>query len=523
MPDKKPITIACDACRRRKVKCNGLQPCNRCEGAGIACRTTSVRRKKGRQGATATVLQELRKAPARTAGPSFPPTGPSNEFVRQPRLLDPTVVQSCAEYFFARMLGTVPILLPRTFQDHVNRLDECPHSYCLVSAFCAFVFTQTGYASSLDLAHLSSTGTLGRQLLGEAMAARRHLDPFAAPTRVGITIAFLLYGCQIGLGNQRQAYYFLREATTLYTAGILDQADNGVDDDSGSLFWLLLISERAHAIRRHRPITLQVTHDSPVLHDAPTDAFRIGFRCLAELYRPFDQTFLSRWNGTDPSSSRELLIQLEEHLQQAVPADLELSDMLLADLRVSQQWLRTMIWQLATSSGFLSSAPSHPCLGFAYPLQIARDLSLATWKLSKESMETHGVGLVEKMFEITCTLTDVMACMSPTGIRSSSFDLGPQDYLKHLCTLIRALPGGETKFLSLLLAKIGQTLPSMLSLVTRHLGLPVQDAISPKEVDIGSPISLGNDWNKAFNWAEMSRIGDKTPEIEGGLEFGLGL
>jgi alpha-glucosidase len=103
---------------------------------------------------------------------------------------------------------------------------------------------QTGYASSLDPAHLSSTGRLGRQLLGEAMAARRHLDPFAAPTRVGITIAFLLYGCQIGLGNQRQAYYFLREATTLYTAGILDQADNGVDEDAGSLFWLLLISER---------------------------------------------------------------------------------------------------------------------------------------------------------------------------------------------------------------------------------------------------------------------------------------
>jgi alpha-glucosidase len=130
---------------------------------------------------------------------------------------------------------------------------------------------------------------------------------------------------------------------------------------------------------------------------------------------------------------------------------------------------------------------------------------------------------VEKMFEITCTLTDVMACMSPTGLRSSSFDLGPQDYLKHLCTLIQGLPGGETKFLPLLLAKIGQTLPSMLSLVTRHIGLPVQDVISPKEVDIGSPIALGNDWNKAFNWAEMSRIGDKTPEIEGELELGLGL
>ncbi|KAL3463515.1 hypothetical protein BJX64DRAFT_298893 [Aspergillus heterothallicus] len=517
------MTIACDGCRRRKVRCNAQQPCNRCQSAGIACRTTSVRRKKGRQGATATVLHELRQAPVTTepAPISSPQIDPgSHHFIRRPELLGPTVVQSCADYFFARMLGTVPILSPATFQSHVDRLDRCLHSYCLVSAFCAFVLTQTGYTSWHDPE--MPTPALGKSLLDEALAARRHLDPFGAPTRHGITIAFLLYGCQIGMGNQRQAYYFLREATTLYTAGMLDQADAGVEDNAGNLFWLLLISERAHAIRRHRPITLQITPDSPVLDDTQTDPFSVGFRCLADLYRPFDQSFLSRWNGTDQCSSRELLIRLEEHLQQAVPADLDLPDILAADLRVSQQWLRTMIWQLATSAGFLSSTPSHPCLGFVYPLQIARDLAMATWKLSKESMETHGVGLVEKIFEITCTLTDVMACMSPAGLRSSSFDLGPQDYLKHFCTLIHGLPGGEKKFLPLLLAKISQTLPSMLASVTRHLGLPMQDQVVSPEMDIGSPIGLRDDWYKAFNWAEMSRIGDKTPELERNVQFDPG-
>ncbi|KAL2843737.1 hypothetical protein BJY01DRAFT_248512 [Aspergillus pseudoustus] len=531
MPSNKPITIACDACRRRKVKCDGQQPCIRCGSAGLICCTTSVRRKKGRQGATATVLQELRKAPEPLhtntnnviSTPTPQSTVISNRFVRKSGLLTPNLVQSCADYFFARMLGTVPILLPTTFQSHVDRTSECLHSYCLVVAFCAFVFTQTGYTSCLDPEN--QTAGRGKPLLDEALSARRLLDPFAAPTRHGITIAFLLYGCQIGMGNQRQAYYFLREATTLYTAGMLDQADAGVDDNEGNLFWLLLISERAHAIRRHRPITLQITPDSPVLDDTQSDPSSIGFRCLAELYRPFDHMFLSRWNGTDPSSSRELLIQLEEHLQQAVPADLELPDILLADLRVSQQWLRTMIWQLATSTGFLSSTPSHPCLGFAYPLQIARDLSLATWKLSKESLETHGIGLVEKLFEITCTLTDVMACISPAGLRSSSFDIGPQDYLKHFCTLIHGLPGGQNKFLPLLLAKISQTLPSMLASVTRHLGLPVQGQPAPTDMDMdmGSPVGYRNDWYKAFEWGEVSRIGDKTPEIEGQTLFGEGL
>jgi alpha-glucosidase len=237
---KKPITTACDACRRRKVRCSAQQPCTRCQNAGITCCTTVVRRKKGRQGATATVLQELRKAPENTSSPKTAAT--YDEFNRKTGLLSPTIVQSCADYFFARMVGTVPILLPTTFQRHVDRMAECLHTYCLVIAFCAFVLTQTGYTSGHSPEAL--TASLGQHLLEEAMAARRYLDPFTAPSRHGITISFLLYGCQIGMGNQRHAYYFLREATTLYTAGMLDQPDAGVDEDAGNLFWLLLISER---------------------------------------------------------------------------------------------------------------------------------------------------------------------------------------------------------------------------------------------------------------------------------------
>jgi len=86
-------------------------------------------------------------------------------------------------------------------------------------------------------------------LIEEATEARKHLDPFADPVKRTIITAFLLYGCHIGLGNQRHAYYYLREATTLFTASALDgQASNETDDEDSStdnkLFWLLLVSER---------------------------------------------------------------------------------------------------------------------------------------------------------------------------------------------------------------------------------------------------------------------------------------
>lgn len=153
------------------------------------------------------------------------------------------------------MQGTVPILLPSSLQKQVDQSDESLHAYCLVTAFCAFVITQTGYTRDHAPWRYPENITQNQyqqRLVDEATEARRHLDPFDGAVRQSIVIAFLLYGCHIGLGNQRHAYYFLREATTLYTASALDaEAPSQTDDEdpmlAGKLFWLLLVSERYNA------------------------------------------------------------------------------------------------------------------------------------------------------------------------------------------------------------------------------------------------------------------------------------
>ncbi|OQE05111.1 hypothetical protein PENVUL_c027G10146 [Penicillium vulpinum] len=563
MPDP-PVKQACDACRRRKVKCIFPKPCEQCRAAGLVCRTSSQRQKKGRQGQTANILNELRtnelaQALVRDANISPPsaalrlrdniPTPQSLlaagrcQFSKTPGLLNLDLVDACSVYFFSRMRGTVPVLQPDSFQKQVDLADTCLHAYCLVTAFCAFVVTQTGFAaehSSLEFSREFCTKDYRNSLIEEATEARRHIDPFTDPVRQSIIIAFLLYGCHIGLGNQRHAYYFLRESTTLYTASALESQSSSAQDDedpslAGKLFWLLVVSERAHAIRRHRPITLRVTPESPQLEDDPLpNASAIGFRCLVNLFLPFDESFLGHWNGKNTTCSMESLVRLEERIRSAVPADLGLPDILMADLRVSQQWLRIMIWQLSTTAGFLSTKPTHECMDFRYPLLIAQDLCFATWKLSRQSMETHGIGLIEKVFEVACTLIDVMACLSAAGLRSSGFKLGPQDYLKHFFTLIHDLPGGRRRFLPLLLTKIGQTLPSMVDPITVHLNLqpgPLVPSSTSEESSLSIitgndssveepstelvPESMSDNWmNGNFNYAEMSRIGDKTPEID---------
>ena len=53
--------------------------------------------------------------------------------------------------------------------------------------------------------------------------------------------------------------------------------------------------------------------------------------------------------------------------------------------------------------------------------------------------------------------------MSCVPLSSQTFEPGPQEYLNQLLTLISTLRGGESRYLPLIMAKIRDTLPAILS------------------------------------------------------------
>ncbi|KFX95023.1 hypothetical protein V490_04041, partial [Pseudogymnoascus sp. VKM F-3557] len=55
------VKRACDACHRRKVKCDGLSPCRNCSSAQLACTYNAIPQKKGPKGSRAKVISELRE------------------------------------------------------------------------------------------------------------------------------------------------------------------------------------------------------------------------------------------------------------------------------------------------------------------------------------------------------------------------------------------------------------------------------------------------------------------------------
>lgn len=151
-----------------------------------------------------------------------------------------------------------------------------------------------------------------------------------------------------------------------------------------------LCCTRSHAVRRNRPITLQVTPTSPCL----VMRNERGLNYLASIFRPLDDIFFAVWNGSTAECSKDWLLRLEHDVRSALPVMLEVSNEEIANLRVSQFWLQIKLWELFPRFGFLSTESIHECLTFKYPIIVAKDLTTLSMKLPISSLQVHGVGMV---------------------------------------------------------------------------------------------------------------------------------
>lgn len=112
------------------------------------------------------------------------------------------------------------------------------------------------------------------------------------------------------------------------------------------------------------------------------------------MFQPLDEIFFAVWNGSSKSCSKEWLLELERDVRTALPPVLKVSNEEMANLRVSQFWLRIKLWELFPRFSFLSSESVYDCLTFRYPVIVAIDLTTLAMKLPVASLQVHGVGMV---------------------------------------------------------------------------------------------------------------------------------
>lgn len=180
---------------------------------------------------------------------------------------------------------------------------------------------------------------------------------------------------------------------------IMHHASQLISKSPFSVEFRLTHFHRTHALHKHRPISLYPTIHPPSLDELPSDRpIAIGLELLVNLYKPFDDTFFSIWNKVRSHANPTWLAQLQSQLSEALPPYLECTEIQAVDLRVSQQWLRTMVWQLCVSQGLVSSVAADAAMTFKYPIEISRDLLSLTHQFSQQAMEAHGVGLVSVVY-----------------------------------------------------------------------------------------------------------------------------
>ncbi|ROT41546.1 hypothetical protein SODALDRAFT_343454 [Sodiomyces alkalinus F11] len=473
------VTRACERCRNLRRACSDFRPCQRCVNHGLADQCL------GMPGP----VQLAWRGPA-LGGASTNPLvttgyhghalhyGPHDAVGRLARLLPVAILDYCTERFFAKLYTTIPILTP----EHVTRLKSSAgaseaglEAHCLLAALCAMVLLQVEEPDSLYRQGLATekNAAYGERLLEEALSVHRSLGRKSNPSYELCLLTFFLYACHATLLHHSQAFIFLRETTTLWL--LLKPSSHGpsVKLLIDRLFWVLLISERSHGVRYRRPVTLQITAETPPLlsptesdSDSDSDSVLGGFASLAALFVPLDTSFVAALNheklAAPPTAAS--LSYIECCVNTALNPTLRLQDTQKANLRVTQLWLRIILWQIRLRLGHLTEDAAKHSLTFHYPLEVAKDLTLSTRDLALGSIKVHGVGLTEKLFDIASAVVDVLARVPITPSSPHGVGTSPRDDLNYVRRLITQLPGGRDIYDALLDKHIEQAVPGM------HLG-----------------------------------------------------
>lgn len=220
----------------------------------------------------------------------------------------------------------------------------------------------------------------------------------------------------MGLQKARLGFFYLRQAISmLHMLRIENTAEMallgpGERARRQRAYWECFIHERFTALSESMPICLEPLDTLPE-HD-PTLAPEVeqGWNLIIKTFKLIDREFIQLWLGDRSLVTSEFIERKHQELDddQWQTEVSMLSAMQQADLIITRQWLRTLVWQLAMSNILLSSESKTESLALTFPLRLSSQLRQFLTRMSHESVGIHGSGILSKLFEITDTIADVV-------------------------------------------------------------------------------------------------------------------
>ncbi|CAD0090131.1 unnamed protein product, partial [Aureobasidium vineae] len=402
-----------------------------------------------------------------------------------PKTISQEALLPWIDIYFKRLHPTVPVL-SRTmiYQEMLLRTHHHdPQFGAMLLALCAFAMTQP--VQIHEVASTPSRSVQARMLLEESIKMRMTVDFGENPSVYMILTSFFIFACLFGNGQHKAAHHRLREAVDLANSLSmhLPQAYDSLDLETREQWlrtYLVLSVTESPAVNAYFMRAFGSSASS--MNQDQTDTIGMtGLLYLMETFDAIDESVVECWagyckysDGRCETFDRRQAIRMFRAQRRAREACLigclsfepstslsplqQLLESQQADISVTQFWLTNRLWELCMSHGLLLDSSDHAELRFDFAYHVANELLSVCEFLNLASMEVHGVGLIEKVYDIAMSLVKAMNSSAQMTLDSSfpkleiltdeSADSRPtvQVLLRRLHELIHNFRGGDHEY-----------------------------------------------------------------------------
>jgi hypothetical protein len=359
-----------------------------------------------------------------------------------------------------------PVLTPDEVRASIANMHASYEDAALVHAFGAITInlTQTSWTLHGDIAAQMSSLIQHSQWAHRMADRGRDTSAHYLQCEMPMTVKRAMVGmwneCSLmAFKRFDRSFASLRESITMIQTMNIHQysEDNFCGLTRGEvsrrqrMYWEAFIHERFVCIMSGFPCAMIPLRTGPPITDPDVPPYvTVGFNRLIRLFQIMDEQLLAHWTAQTMPDAPTITAEWIERKQAQLDADeaetAEAARDLLAsgagalteeqhvDLFVTRLWLRTLVWQLALSHGLLRSAPprdAHEGFSLHFPAQrlSAQLRGLVSRLRNMSSIITHGSGILQKLFEITSTVADVLALPRGPGQTQEEARARVEDFL----------------------------------------------------------------------------------------------
>jgi len=294
------------------------------------------------------------------------------------------------------------------------------------AAFAYAAIATTIHFTSADFMQMTESvrATELRQYVEWACDALGAQRPFSPLSVIKAMTHLFLANCLVAMGDRNTAFMHLRQAVSM-TEVLLSrsESDPGYCGDSRlrRLYWLVYIHERYECISESHQTVLKPLPCAFMGGEDLSTNVSVGFRRLVRLFLLLDDTFLAFWSGTGtraPITEDWIARRCEAFNEDEREAELEESQLSVAqraDLFITRHWLLALLWRIAMSHNLLRDLAPEVCFSLLFPIHVSKRLRQVLEQMPLEALLIHGVGIGQKLFELTDTVADVILHVSSTS------------------------------------------------------------------------------------------------------------